>query len=142
MGWLKLIDGEAPAPETEPQDQEAPPKPMSTTFKDVNGVEWHPKLAAGALMKACRRSNVSLADIIAMRVNIASLVDLIWFSCEKEAAGRGIPEQDFLDNLGVKETKDAIAALFGCVQKDFPDFKAPVKGKGINLPFGLGTLMT
>lgn len=91
------------------------------TFADAMGVEWRPNLTAMALIKICRSGQVTLASLVDQKINVADLIEAVWFACEDEARARGITREQFLgQRLGPGQIPEAVKALWATVQTAFP----------------------
>ena len=54
------------------------------SFKDCEGREWNINITAGSLLKACRSTGLTLADLTSMNIKVENLIEAIPFFCEKQ----------------------------------------------------------
>ena len=113
-----------------------------TLFEDGKGRRWRPVLTVPAIMKTCRSCGITISTLMDLSINVADLLDAIWFACEYQAKEFKLDRETFFEEvLTVQILPDAVAAMWTAMQTAFPQMKnvaMPKAGDKADLPFGLG----
>jgi hypothetical protein len=120
----------------------------TATFKDCEGTEWKLNITAGSLLKACRGTGISLADLTNMNIELEVILGALPFFCEKQIRERSLSHEEFLDRFGWKELEGLMEVFTPAVGDAFPDEEdMKVEGKttaeeGEEAPLDLGSAKT
>jgi hypothetical protein len=89
--------------------------------KDSNGKEWTLKVTAGAILKACRGTGLSLNSLMTLDIDMEYLLAAIPFFCEQQVKDAGITHEDFLDLFGMEELMEVVLTFFPAMSQAFPE---------------------
>lgn len=98
------------------------------TFKDAEGREWTPRLTAQAIFNVSAETGIKLSDLTRQDIRPGDLIVLLWRCCEKQAEGRKLSREDFLDSLEVSHIAEGVKAIWGSVESAFPGAADGLKG--------------
>ena len=59
-------------------------------FTDSAGREWAPRVTTPIIMRAARALRLSLAQLMSYDIQIADMIECLWFACEPQAIERKI----------------------------------------------------
>lgn len=92
------------------------------TFTDKDGRSWSPELNTATLIRACKRLDVEINDIMKGELNVGNLIEALWYCCEKEANTRKMTQDDFWSAVTLDTLPDALVALMENCKAAFPKF--------------------
>lgn len=97
--------------------------------KDSNGKEWTLKVTAGAILKACRGTGLSLNSLMTLDIDMEYLLAAIPFFCERQVKEEGITHDAFLELFGVEELMEVVLAFFPAMSQAFPEAEEAPEGE-------------
>ena len=115
------------------------------SFKDCEGREWNINITAGSLLKACRSTGLTLADLTSMNIKVENLIEAIPFFCEKQLNERKMSAEDLLEAITMDEMQTVMNAFFPSVEDAFSSEEdGAVEGKEVdeNAPLSHGPAST
>jgi len=93
------------------------------TFVDKEGRVWFLELTTPAIIDGCTACQINLDDLMEMRVNVASLIRLIWFTARTSGHIFGIKKESvfFAEILTPDILPDAFQAFMESLVASFPE---------------------
>jgi hypothetical protein len=89
-------------------------------FTDHLGIDWEPLVTTLAVIKASRESNITLAALMSHEINLSAILELLWFSCERQARLRKISHDEFFEkHIALDSIKEALEAIVAEITKAF-----------------------
>jgi hypothetical protein len=117
----------------------ANPAEAKPGFTDSLGTRWTPVLTTPALIRACRACNLTIASLTEMNLNLADLIETVWYACEAQAKTLGVSHDQFFERLSPDRLQEAMAALYAAVRVSFPSLSQMIAGSGKQAQTPLGT---
>lgn len=115
------------------------------TFRDSENREWKPVVNTPIIIRACRSLDITIAKVMSKEINVADVIELLWYTCEREAGNRKMSKEDFIDALSLDKLPEAYSALMTAVGEAFPQMEEVTQFVSEDLlrgPFVLGQLKT
>jgi hypothetical protein len=116
----------------------------NATFKDSEGLEWEIKITAGSLLKACRKTGITLSSLTDMNIEIEVILASLPFFCEKQITARKMSHEEFLERLTLDEMQAIVTELFPSMASAFDTGDdSSLKGEDVvDAPKSLGPVKT
>lgn len=112
------------------------------TFIDGTGRVWNPQLTTPVVIQACRALDITIQKIISLSINVADIIEIIWWSCQDQVKERKMSYDDFIEMLSLSTLPDALLAFTELVEGAFPGITDVAQkiggGRGAKSPFDLG----
>lgn len=101
-------------------------------FTDQAGNQWNPEVTIPVIREFCRKHDITLAQMVELKIGMDALFDLAWLSCRKQANERGITEDTFFETVKPDVLMQSVVDSF---KKAFP---ASEKSEANTGPFDHG----
>ena len=112
-------------------------------FKDSEGLQWNIKITAGSLLKACRKTGLTLSHLTSLDVEVEMILAALPFFCDKQLSERKMSHEDFLERLGADEMQSILTDLFPSMADAFSsETKDTVVVEDADAPKDLGPVTT
>ena len=109
-------------------------------YTDKKGNVWDINLTVPKLIKICRKLGLSLQSITCLKIDVADMLEAIPLVLTGQLKDRGLTEEQFLEELDMRDVAGILQAFVDSVAEAFPEAK--IGGGGGAAPFGLGNFGT